>query len=189
MVIIYLDKLYCNTTHSDTRLWYIFTGNIIRNKSTSIGRILIFIHDITKDGPRCNFDIIKGRPTYKIKWKVDTPQVNSTDIKTTNKAAAPLHMTSKLILLSDFHTGEYHYKMKGNMFMKWITTKVIPLFASNYPGMQMVPVIDNAPYHRVRGIPSLTIFSKNINVDLMKEHGIDYVLLPMTNDQISILPK
>ena len=72
--------------------------------------------------------------------------------------------------------------------MKWITTKVIPLDACNYPGMQMVPVMENAPYHHVRGIPSLKIFSKKSTVNLMKEYIIDYVLLPLTNEQITLLP-
>ena len=53
----------------------------------------------------------------------------------------------------------------------------------------MVPVMDNAPYHHVRGIPSLTSFSNKITFNLMKDHGIDYVILPITNDQISLLPK
>ena len=79
--------------------------------------------------------------------------------------------------------------MNGNMFMKWITTKVIPLAAHNYPGVKMVSLMDNAPYHHVRGIPSLASFSKKSTVNLIKEQGIDYVLLPLTNERISILPK
>ena len=72
--------------------------------------------------------------------------------------------------------------MNDKMFMKWITNKVIPLAARNYPGVQMVPVMDNAPCHHVRSIPSLAIFSKKSTVNLMKEHDIDYVLLPLTNE-------
>ena len=73
--------------------------------------------------------------------------------------------------------------------MKWISTKVIPFAARNYPGMQIVPVIDNAPYHHVRSIPSLTRFSKKITVNLTKDHDIDYALLPLTDEQISLPPK
>ena len=47
----------------------------------------------------------------------------------------------------------------------------------------------NVPYHHVRGIPSLTSSPKNITVNLMKEHGIDYVLLPLTTEKISLLPE
>ena len=72
--------------------------------------------------------------------------------------------------------------MNGNMFMKWITTKVIPLAAHNYPGVQMVPVVDNAPCHHVRGIPHLESFSKKSTVELMKDNGIDYVLLLLTDE-------
>ena len=57
--------------------------------------------------------------------------------------------------------------------MKWINTKVIPLSARKYPGVHMVLVMNNAPYHHVRGIPYLVRFSKKITVNLMMEHGID----------------
>ena len=80
------------------------TGIPIKNKSTSRGQRLIFIHAITKDGSLCDFDVIKGRPIDKIKWEGDTPHVDSPDIKTNNKAAAPLPLTSKLIWISDLHT-------------------------------------------------------------------------------------
>ena len=79
---------------------------------------MIFIHAITKDVPLCNFDIIKGRPIDEIKWKGDTPHVYSTDIKTINEAAAPFPLTSEIIRLSDFCTGDYHDNMNGKMFMK-----------------------------------------------------------------------
>ena len=73
--------------------------------------------------------------------------------------------------------------------MKWITTKVIPLAPCNYPGVQMVLVMDNSLYLHVRGIPYLASFSKKITINLMKEHGIDYVLLLLTYEQIRLLPE
>ena len=167
--------------------WNLSTINLIRNKSTSRGQRLIFIHDITKYGTLFDFDVIKGRPIDKIKWKGDAPYVNSPYIKTINEAAAPLPLTSKLIWLSNSHTGDYHDNINGKMFMKWITTKVIPLAACNYPGVQMVPVTDNAPYHHVRGIPYLESFSKKSTINLMKGHGMDYMILLLTNEQISLL--
>ena len=142
---------------------------------------MVFIHAITKNGSLCNFDVIKGRKIEKIKWKGDTPHVNYPEIKTINEDADPLPLNSKLIWISYSHTGYYHDNMNGKMFMKWITTKVIPLAARNYPGVQILPVMDNAPYHHVRGIPSLTSFPKKIIINLMKEHNIDYMLLPLTN--------
>ena len=168
---------------------HISTGKPIRNKLTSRGRILIFIHDITKDSFLCNFEIIKERPFEEIKRKVNNPHVNSPDIKTINEAATPLPLTSKIIWLYDSHTRDYHDNMNFKMFMKWITTKVIPLLACKYPGVHMVPVTDNKPYHHVRGIPYLTRLSKKSTVNLMKGHGIDYVILPLTDEQISLIPE
>ena len=152
-VLICLDNSYCNTTHSDTHLWHLSTVNPIRNNSTSRGRSLIFVSAIMKDGPLCGFDVIKCRPIEKIKWKVNTPHVNSLDIKTTNKAAAPFPLTSEIIWISNLYTGDYHDNINGKMLINWITTKIIPLAGHNYPGVQMVPVIDNSTYHCVRGEP------------------------------------
>ena len=168
--------------------WNLSTINLIRNKSTSRGQRLIFIHDITKYGTLFDFDVIKGRPIDKIKWKGDAPYVNSPYIKTINEAPAPLPLNSKLIWLSNSHTWDYYDNINSKIFMKWITTKVIPLADRNCPVMQMVPVMDNAPYHHVRGIPSLTSFSNKITFNLMKDHGIDYMLLPLVYYLISILP-
>ena len=75
------------------------------------------------------------------------------------------------------------------MFMEYITNKVIPLATRNYPGMQMVPVMDNALYHHVHGIPSLARFYKKSTVNLMKKHGINNLALPLTDEQISLLPE
>ena len=96
---------------------------------------MFFIHNITKDGHLFDLGVIKGRPIDDIKCKGNTPHIDYPDIKTINKAAAPLHLNSGIIWLSDSHTGDYHDNMNGKMFVKWITTKVIPLATHNYPGM------------------------------------------------------
>ena len=77
--------------------------------------------------------------------------------------------------------------MTGKMVMKWIPTKVIPLTARNYPGFQMVPAIENVPYHNVQGISSLESFSKKSTFNFIKKHGINYVFLTLTNEWISVL--
>ena len=96
-VLIYLDESYCNTTHSYTHLWHLSTGKLIRNKLTSRGRRLISIHAIMKDGPLWDFDVIKERHINDIKWKGDTPNIDSPEIKTINEAAAPLPLNSDII--------------------------------------------------------------------------------------------
>ena len=135
VVLIYLDGLYCNTTQSNTHSWNLSAGNPIKNSSTSRFRCLISIHAITKYGPLCDFDVIKGRPIEKIKCKGDTPHIDSPDIKTINEADSPLPLTSELIWISGSHTGDYHDNMNDNMFMKFITTKFIPLASHNYTGV------------------------------------------------------
>ena len=105
------------------------------NKSTSRGWFLIFIHAITKDSPMSNFGVIKGRHIDEIKWKGDNPYVNYLDIKNINKAATPLPLTSNLIWISNSNTEDYPDNINFKMFMKWITTKFIPLAARNYPSV------------------------------------------------------
>ena len=133
--------------------------------------------------------MIKGRPIEEIKWKGDTPHVDYPNIKNINEAVNPPPLTSELIWIPDSHTGDYHNNTNGKMFMKLITPKVIPLAALNYPVVQMVPVMDNALYHHVSGIQYLTCFSNNSTVRLMKVNGINYVLLLLNNDRISLLPE
>ena len=53
----------------------------------------------------------------------------------------------------------------------------------------MVPVMNNAPYHHICGIPPFARFFKNITVNLMKEHGVYCMLLLLTNYLISLLPE
>ena len=65
-----------------------------------------------------DFDVTKGMPIDKIKWKGITSHVNYTSIKTINEAAAPLPLTSKLTWICDLHIGYYHDNMNGKMFMK-----------------------------------------------------------------------
>ena len=48
--------------------------------------------------------------------------------------------------------------------------------------------MENTPFHHVRSNPLLAWFSKKSTVNLMEEHGIDYEILPPTDEQISLLP-
>ena len=124
---------------------------------------MIFIRAITKGGTLCDFDVIKGRPIEKIKWKGDTPYVNSPYIKTINEAAATLPMTSKLIWISDLRTGDYHENTNDKIVMKSITTKVILLVTRNDTGIHMLPVMEMyhtimyAVYHTSQASPRIAL--------------------------------
>ena len=77
--------------------WNLSTINLIRNKSTSRGQRLIFIHAITKYGPLFDFGVIKGRPIDEIKWKGNTSHVYSPDIKIINESSTPIPLTYDII--------------------------------------------------------------------------------------------
>ena len=67
------------------------------------------------------------------------------------------------------------------MFTKWVKNRLIPLFKRTYPGKIMNLILDNAPYHHKRGIPSLTSMSKGKIVDEMSKYmgPDDAILLPI----------
>ena len=181
VVLVYTDESYCHTNHSDTHSWHLNTGIPTRNKSCSKGRRLIFIHAITKDGPLCQIDPTTGRPVDNIEWNKDTPHA---DDKTVTD---DLLLTAENIWLASSHTGDYHDNMDGELFNKWVVNKLMPTFKRLYPGKKMVLVMDNAPYHHVRGIGSLSGLNKGKIIGLMKEKGVDYILLPLTDERKELL--
>ena len=68
------------------------------------------------------------------------------------------------------------------MFMKWVKLRLIPVFKKLYPGKKMILMLDNAPYHHKRGIPSLSGLSKGKLIDEMAKFITPdkSILLPVT---------
>eukprot|EP00957_Ditylum_brightwellii_P063930 4850094-Ditylum_brightwellii.AAC.2 len=69
-------------------------------------------------------------------------------------------LTCETLWIANSHTGDYHDNMNSEMFMQWITSRLVPTFERLYPGKKMVPVLDNAPYHHKKEIGSLSSISK-----------------------------
>lgn len=180
-VLVYTDETYCHTNHSDSHSWHLNTGRPNRNKSSSRGRRIIIMHAITKDGPLCEVDPATGRPVDNIKWKKDTPHAD--DVEVTDEVL----LTAENIWLASASTGDYHDNMNGEQFMKWVKNKLMPTFKRMFPGKKMVLVMDNAPYHHVREIGTLSGKTKGGIIDLMKKYEVDHILLPLTDERKALL--
>lgn len=71
--------------------------------------------------------------------------------------------------------------------MKWVNEKLIPTFERLHPGKKMVLVADNAPYHHQREIGSLANVTKKKLIEMMKEDGVDWIELPLTEPRIKLV--
>ena len=69
------------------------------------------------------------------------------------------------------------------MFMRWVENKLIPVFKKLYPGKRMVLVADNAPYHHKRVIGSLGHLNKTQMVDLMVQHKVEWIDIPLVSQR------
>lgn len=107
----------------------------------------------------------EGRPiVYNDESYIDSSHVSrkAWSDNSNSGVAAPINKGKRLIMLhaggemgfikdcltmweAQHKTGDYHDNMNHNMYMKWLTEKLIP----NLPEKSVV-VIDNAPYHNVQ---------------------------------------
>ena len=92
-----------------------------------------------------------------------------------------------MLWIAQSHTGDYHDNMNSDMFMLWVKEKLVPVFEQQYPGKTMVLVANNAPYHHKRVIGSLASVSKNKIVDMMLEHSVEYIDLPLTDKRMELV--
>jgi hypothetical protein len=102
----------------------------------SKGERLILIHAITKDGglvaPRNSdgeYDETKCRLPYN--------SIQMTDTTT----------TAEWVFKADARLTDYHKKMDGVMFMRWVKLQLIPSLKDKYPKKKITLILDNAPYH------------------------------------------
>jgi hypothetical protein len=71
--------------------------------------------------------------------------------------------------------------------MQWVEDKLVPVFERKYLGKKMVLLADNAPYHHKRVIGSLTSLSKKKIVEMMVEHKVETIDLPINNKRMELL--
>jgi hypothetical protein len=64
-------------------------------------------------------------------------------------------LTAECIWKSDTKTGDYHDNMNSEMFMNWVTKKLVQTFEAMYPGKRMILILDNAAYHHKGAVERL----------------------------------
>ena len=176
-VFVYTDESYVHPSHC-LKNSYFANGEEHMNRGTGKGRRLIILHAITADGPLVERDDA-GVPIDDLHWNGDTPHPGERD--TGEKK------TCETLWLAQSHTGDYHDNMNSDMFMQWIETRLLPVFESTYPEKRMILVADNAPYHHKRKIGSLASLSKKQIIDLMVQHEVEWLELPLNDLRLEYL--
>jgi hypothetical protein len=138
---------------------------------------LIILNAITTEGPLCETDD-NGRPIDDLKWKGDT-------CHPTDRGDGKL--TCETLWIAQSHTGDYHDNMNSEMFMQWVEDKLVPVFERKYPGKKMVLLADNVPYHHKRVIGSPASLSKKKIVEMMVEHEVETIDLPINEKRMELL--
>ena len=181
-VWIFMDESYIHQNHKSQFSYQTAEqkqdGNKFRKNSK--GRRLIIVHAISPDGPLTTYDA-DGNEVSDLKWTKDTPHPQNDDNK----------LTAETLWIAQSHTGDYHDNMNAEMFMNWVRDRLLPTFEKKYPKKKMIFVADNAPYHHKRAIGSLGNLNKMDLVQLMVDHDVDHVDLPIDerrNDLIGCDP-
>ena len=192
LILVYTDESYMHQNHAPSGPW------LKKEKKTKSGmkeeqrinrggkgKRLIILHAITKDGPLITLDE-NDLPLDDLKdnWgKHDVPKPNKEGLSAEN------------LWQASSHTGDYHDNMDSENFHRWVEGKLVRAFQAKYPGKRMCLVMDNAPYHHARGIPSLgTIVSKadclkHLRGEVTPGAGVGAIPLPMTDRRWKVLSK
>jgi transposase len=170
VIFVYTDESYIHAGHGVANSYCNEHSEVIG--SNSKGRRLVILHAITENGPLAELDE-QGVPVDDLDWNGDTPHpVERPDGK----------LTCETLWMASSSKGDYHDNMNGEMFLQWVENKLIKTFQKLYPHKKMVLVADNAAYHHVRVIGSLSGLSKKKIVELMKEHKVEYLDVPWSDN-------
>ena len=173
---VFTDESYIHQNHSSGKSYLTLDQrkNGV-NKKTSKGRRLIIMNAITPDNVLAECDET-GRPVIHFEWNGDTPHQKLHNGK----------LTTENLWLATSHTGDYHDNMNSDMFLKWVSERLIPIFKKLYPDNKMILVTDNAPYHHKRRIGSLYLSSKKQVLELMVKVNVEYIDLPINEERLRL---
>ena len=131
-VIVYMDETFLHQRHSKNYTWFhpehddtnkVFCG-------TGKGTRLIVVHAMTRDGLLSADGHQRQEDTKDL---VDYAE------------------TAEWVFVGPVRKGDYHKNFDGKKFMRWVTERLIPAFKEKYENKKMILVLDNAPYHHIRG--------------------------------------
>jgi transposase len=168
---VYTDESYIYKNHAASKSWIHDTS--IVNRSTSKGERLIILHAISPSGPLV--ERVNNKPIDDLSWNKDTPH---------SKSRLDGKLTCELLWKAQSSSGDYHDNMNSEMFMKWVTEKLVPTFERLHNNKKMVLICDNAAYHHKREIGTLASKTKAELARLCTEHEIEYLDLPITEKRM-----
>ena len=156
-VIVYTDESFVNTLHARQCTWFSSMStegnNVVRPSGK--GKRLVLLHAFTKHG-----------------WLTDDCSVH-------NDRVDHVSFSCELIYEAEKGDGDYHDNMNGEIYLQWLSNRLLPAFAHRFPGKKMVLVLDNATYHHHRGPDWISVSSmKKLQLaDKMVELGISSVIV------------
>jgi len=156
-VIVYFDESYVHKNHCRLYGWFHpIHGNGV-HAGLSKGPRLIIMHAMTKDG-----------------WLTGYDQENK-PILVDEYAEGP-QLTCNMIYRGK-EKGEYHQNVNAQVFLGWVSNRLIPTFKSVYGDKKMILVLDNARYHLTKpeGYKDVSSMSKKELCKILKEKNITKV--------------
>lgn len=174
-VIVYMDESFVHQWHASPYSFF-KKGCEFIGRLTGKGKRLIIVHAITKDGPlvteKDGFPISEGRFKAKGKGKATSKKGKDKD-----EASMVVELTGEWVWEARTAKGDYHATMDDDMFMQWLTRRLIPAFRAKYGGKKMILVLDNAPYHHGydKTVKNPSTNTKLLNTELLRKYGVKKV--------------
>lgn len=176
-VFVFTDESYIHKGERNAKT-YAKSGEIVNIKESK-GTRLILLHAISCFGPLVGR--IEGVPIDDLKWSGDTPHPTTFEDNETGL------FTCETMWKAESRSGDYHDNMNSEMFMKWVTNRLVPTFEKMYEGKKMILICDNAPYHHKREIGSLGSKNKQQLMDLGKLYNVEYIDIPLNVDRMEAM--
>ena len=158
-IVVYMDESYVHDRHCSKTLWYSKSSptlNQVQGDDTG-GHRLMIVHAMTRDG------------------MLEQPGAVATNLLSERVPTAELIFETLGASDDDYHTA-----MDGERFLLWLNNRLLPAFHARYPGQRMQLVLDNAPYHTIRGPDWLTPSQMTVTqcVSFLTTHGVSSIDTP-----------
>jgi transposase len=127
-VVVYTDESFIHTHHALKKGWFHADDRDVIGDTK--GKRLILLHAMTENGLLTTSDAVATN------WF--------------NEIALTAQVVFDEVLEDGQDDSDYHNTMTGVKFTAWLRNRLLPTFASLYPGKHMYLVLDNASYHKAR---------------------------------------
>jgi hypothetical protein len=164
-IICYMDESYVNLNHKIQYTWFNKNSEISNEVGGKPGKgeRAIIIHSITK------FGLLGG--------EIDDNNLGES------------FPSSQHIFIGGYIGEDYHKNMNSSLFLAWINNRFIPAFNHNFPGKKCILILDNAPYHHVKGVDYIYLFNdKKRIIEQLEKIGVTRISV-MRNNKNTFIDK